>query len=469
MGKETIEELRCLDIELSDGPDTSKNAAPIKFVIGSDVGGKLMTGKVMQLTCGVTAIETRLGWTLMGEVPKEDSSSLADYAISMFQRDKFDVALIRLDSTKRKLMLTNSYDQYDIIFDEWRVEGIIEEVSTTEADFRGYFIPHRGFIKEGSTTPLRPVFDASSKGKNSVSLNECLEKGPNLIELISSILLRFRKKKIGLVADIKNAFLQISVNKKDRNYLKFLWYDKNNKIVAYRHARVVFGVSCSPFLLGAVIYLHLNRLLKDKSDKSRFIDPAKKFSSLLESFYVDNCVASVNTVKEAEEFRHDAQLAMAEAVFDLRGWECTGSNDGERDVPVLGLTWDKVDDTLRLNLPSIEDALSEKITKRLILSFAHKIYDPVGFACPIMIMPKLLLQQTWTQKVKWDEEIDGKLQDQFKKWLRQLISLKKMRFPRWVFPSVEEEIDLSFHVFCDASKKAYALQYRFMENTFRES
>lgn len=34
------------------------------------------------------------------------------------------------------------------------------------------------------TTKLRPVFDASSKEKNQLSLNDCLQKGENLIELI---------------------------------------------------------------------------------------------------------------------------------------------------------------------------------------------------------------------------------------------------------------------------------------------
>lgn len=72
-------------------------------------------------------------------------------------------------------------------------------------------------------------------------------------------MLRFREGKYGVIADIEKAFLQISVNEKDRECLRFLWYsDKNrNNIVEYRHKRVVFGVKISLFLLGATIDLHL--------------------------------------------------------------------------------------------------------------------------------------------------------------------------------------------------------------------
>ncbi|UYV75046.1 hypothetical protein LAZ67_12002228 [Cordylochernes scorpioides] len=47
--------------------------------------------------------------------------------------------------------------------------------------------------------------------------------GPNLIEMIPNLMLRFRIGKFGVVADIKKAFLQIEVNERDRDYLRFLW------------------------------------------------------------------------------------------------------------------------------------------------------------------------------------------------------------------------------------------------------
>ena len=54
------------------------------------------------------------------------------------------------------------------------------------------------------------------------SLNACLEKGPNLIELIPDTLLRLREHEIVVVADVRKAFLQIEVSSKDRDFLRFL-------------------------------------------------------------------------------------------------------------------------------------------------------------------------------------------------------------------------------------------------------
>ena len=141
-------------------------------------------------------------------------------------------------------------------------------------------------FKEKSTTKVRPVFDASCRGKDSPSLNDCLEKGPNLLEEIPRVLMRFRKEDIGVISDIRKAFLQISVEKSDRDFLRFLWWDSydEKRLKVYRHRRVVFGLSCSPFLLNAVLSYHL------ENSPPEFENTAEK---LQDAFYVDNCVTSV--------------------------------------------------------------------------------------------------------------------------------------------------------------------------------
>ncbi|KAF2903259.1 hypothetical protein ILUMI_02935 [Ignelater luminosus] len=71
--------------------------------------------------------------------------------------------------------------------------------------------------------PLPAAPTCNKIRKNSVSLNQCLEKCPNLIEKIPVILARFRTNRLGIVADIRCAFLQLSVAPEDRDYLRFLW------------------------------------------------------------------------------------------------------------------------------------------------------------------------------------------------------------------------------------------------------
>ena len=55
-------------------------------------------------------------------------------------------------------------------------------------------------------------------------MNECLEKGPNLLETIPALLIRFREKQVGVTADIRKAFQMIEVKEEDRDYLRFLWH-----------------------------------------------------------------------------------------------------------------------------------------------------------------------------------------------------------------------------------------------------
>ena len=71
---------------------------------------------------------------------------------------------------------------------------------------------------------MRIVFDASAResGK-SPSLNDCLETGPPLQNLLWNVLVRNRLKPIALSADLKKAFLQVLIRVEDRDSLRFHW------------------------------------------------------------------------------------------------------------------------------------------------------------------------------------------------------------------------------------------------------
>jgi hypothetical protein len=260
------------------------------------------------------------------------------------------------------------------VFKDWEDEGIMERVSLDGVDRNCSYFPHRPVIKETSkTTPVRPVFDASCRSAGHASLNECLEKGPNLLEVIPSIISRFRWRKIGVVSDIRKAFLQIQVKDEDRDYLRFLWWeDESKKIVELRHCRVVFGVTSSPFLLAATINHHLDGV-QDVNKET--------IEALRKSFYVDNCVTSVESLERAQQFAADATMVMARGRFELRGWEFTDQNEennSDPEVPVLGMIWNKHEDILGIDLRSVLDGANEElINKRSILSRVQRIFDPI--------------------------------------------------------------------------------------------
>ena len=118
---------------------------------------------------------------------------------------------------------------------------------------------HRPVVRESSvSTKVCPAFDASAKGYNNVSLNDCMEVGPCLLANLTEILIRFRRWRFAVTADIEKAFLQIQVKKSDCDVHRFLW-EHEGQVHVMRFNRVPFGNCASPFLLNATIRHHLSK------------------------------------------------------------------------------------------------------------------------------------------------------------------------------------------------------------------
>ena len=215
---------------------------------------------------------------------------------------------------------------------------------------------------------------------------------------IFDILCRFRCNKIGLIADIKQAFLNVEIADEHRDFLRFLWYDNVNdddaRVIIYRFLRVVFGVNSSPFLLGATVRHHLD---KYTTTQPEFVD---KF---IEDLYVDDSTSGIDDVAEGVDFYHKAKAILSAGGFDLRKWITNDSNlqsyindqeniitDKNSDIndnvtylesqliendslfaKVLGIDWDTETDEFVFRFTNfIEKARTLEPTKRNILKVA---------------------------------------------------------------------------------------------------
>ena len=88
-----------------------------------------------------------------------------------------------------------------------------------------HYLPHHAVVRRSKeTTKVRVVYDASARSEGP-SLNECLHAGPKFNQNIMDILLRFCVYRIAVTADVEKAFLMISMDKEDRDVLRFLWVD----------------------------------------------------------------------------------------------------------------------------------------------------------------------------------------------------------------------------------------------------
>ena len=143
---------------------------------------------------------------------------------------------------------------------------------------------------------MRIVYDGSASSHDSISINDCLQVGPNLIPKLFDVMLRFRFHQISLVVDIEKAFLMVGVREEDRDMLRFLWlkesFKLDSEVVSYRFTRLVFGLRPSPAVLGAVIEQHVQ---KYRSEYPQIVD------LIDHSLYIDDLVSGSANVSEAFE------------------------------------------------------------------------------------------------------------------------------------------------------------------------
>lgn len=144
-------------------------------------------------------------------------------------------------STKPELL-----SQYHEVIKDQLNQGIIERVEESKDSSFVHYIPHFPVFRKDKSK-IRIVYDASAKSlKTSNSLNDCLYAGPLLLQNLTGILLRFRLHSIVVLADLKKAYLQVSLNKRDRDFTRFLWIKNPNPnfepldVVKYRFCRVSF-------------------------------------------------------------------------------------------------------------------------------------------------------------------------------------------------------------------------------------
>ncbi|UYV63157.1 hypothetical protein LAZ67_2003311 [Cordylochernes scorpioides] len=74
----------------------------------------------------------------------------------------------------------------------------------------------------------------------------------------------------------------------------------------------------------------------------------------------------------------------------------------------------------------------DEITKRGMLSLVAKLYDPMGWLAPVLVIGKIMIQRLWVTEKDWDAPIDGPMKEQWNKFREQLGCLRTVRIPRWL-------------------------------------
>lgn len=92
---------------------------------------------------------------------------------------------------------------------------------------RVWYLPHFGEYHPKKPTKIRMEFDSSTEFEG-VSLNKELLAGPDLMNSLLGVLIRFHKENVAVMCDIKQMFHSFHVDPAHRNYLRFLWFQDND-------------------------------------------------------------------------------------------------------------------------------------------------------------------------------------------------------------------------------------------------
>jgi len=149
---------------------------------------------------------------------KEDVTPLGESRIQ---------AIRRFRSMERSLRAKGMDQDFAKVMREYFDLGHAEQVPSDEVDSPAtevYYLPMHAVHKEDSTTSkLRIVFDASASTDSGTSLNNHLLVGPTVHPPLIDVLLRFRRYKVALTADVSRMYRAVRLPDHQKDLHRFVW------------------------------------------------------------------------------------------------------------------------------------------------------------------------------------------------------------------------------------------------------
>ena len=97
-------------------------------------------------------------------------------------------------------------------------------------------------------------------------------------------------------------------------------------------------------------------------------------------------------------------------------------------IKVLGIKWLAASDVFSFRVASLPEGVC--VTKRIVLSFFSRLFDPLGSTAPFAMLAKCLFQELWSLGLQWDDELPEEYKIQFLQWVDGLEILQIWTIPR---------------------------------------
>ncbi|GFV78117.1 integrase catalytic domain-containing protein [Trichonephila clavipes] len=369
----------------------------------------------------------------------------------------------RLNQTIKKLDKDpHMHKLYSEFLEEYESLGHMQIIPDNCYSPINYYLPHCGVFKsQNNSTKLRVVFDGSAPTTSGRSLNDILLSG-RVQEDAFNIMLRFRKHKIVLTADIKQMFRQIFIDPSQRNLFRILWKNKHwEKPIEYELNTVLntvtYGTRSTPFLAPRVI----KQLCLHESDAF----PLAAVITLSD-IYMDDIVTGCENIENAKILKNQLIKMFKTCGMTLHKWNSNNSEllDIEYSIyekylfaqleecttKTLGMVWNSKSDTLNFKVSVKEKKTIH--TKRVISTIA-KLYAPFGLIGPVITKSKIFLQKLWLEKINWDDSLLNILCIEWNNFVSTLKTIENISINRYLLTDNSERIILLGY--CDTSISAY--------------
>ena len=376
--------------------------------------------------------------------------------------DNREYALNRLTKIIRNLKSKNAFESYRAQILSMITDGYAEKVPMGELvrdDFFIFYLPHFPVYHPDKPGKVRVVNDCKAEYEG-VSVNNVCLSGPDLLNKLIHVLLRFRIHQYAWAADVAAMYFQVRIPKEQRDMLRFLWLNDAGIVEEYRMVGHVMGGVWS----SASSTFAIRQAVVDRKSHPKVVHVINK------SLYVDDALHSEEKEEDAELTAHGCYTDLKANHFNFCKFVSTHQTtlrripeelhgdavkiiEGDPETKALGLRWNIGQDYFYY----VRDKLTDhpNMTKRKLLSQVATLYDPLGLIQPIILVGKLIFQKVTRLSIGWDDLLPPSELNAWKRWFQGLENIHKLRFPRCLIGTLYVGAHKELHTFCDASEAGY--------------
>ena len=190
-----------------------------------------------------------------------------------------------------------------------------------------HYIAHREILNPNSlSTPCRLIYNPSAKFHGH-SLNEYWAKGPDFINNLLAVFIRFYENHIGMVADIKRMYHSINISALDQHVHRFLWRKDSNRPP---NTYVMLVVSFGDKPAGAIASLSIRKTALNHENTH-----PRAYNTLTRNIYVDDILDSTDNINEAIILSMEVDQVLNQGGISTKKWTISGQGNGDIEKSFL--------------------------------------------------------------------------------------------------------------------------------------